>query len=329
MAALRVLLCAAAVARPCRGIDVGSLRIGTHLSSGAFGHVHCAQLGSTPVVVKRAAAGVTHAARYLEVEAEMNSRLQVAAPGSRHIAPYLGSCTVNGTRALLWRRVGGSFVEEDLDCSADCSLESCLLRSDAPQLLSSALGLPPNEDALLMRRLLEEILSSLALVHSQRIVHRDVKPANLLLDRHSQTLRLIDFGSGCEPGMSGGGPSTSTRGLSRFVGASAARFFNLPAASPPARDPAPASTLYMAPEQLVSAEAPFGFDVYSAAICWLRAIVPAFRTSEEELYRFRIAVRDNGHQVHEPPPHLYNSHPTSSTNGLMRRSTRKAASSAR
>lgn len=42
--------------------------------------------------------------------------------------------------------------------------------------------------------LVRQMLSGLKYCHSRRILHRDLKPQNLLLDQRAQTLKLADFG---------------------------------------------------------------------------------------------------------------------------------------
>lgn len=41
---------------------------------------------------------------------------------------------------------------------------------------------------------LYQILCGIAYCHSHRVLHRDLKPQNLLIDRSSNALKLADFG---------------------------------------------------------------------------------------------------------------------------------------
>lgn len=41
---------------------------------------------------------------------------------------------------------------------------------------------------------MQQLLSGIAYCHSHRVLHRDLKPQNLLIDRSSGLLRLADFG---------------------------------------------------------------------------------------------------------------------------------------
>ena len=41
---------------------------------------------------------------------------------------------------------------------------------------------------------LHQILRGIAYCHSHRVLHRDLKPQNLLIDRRTNALKLADFG---------------------------------------------------------------------------------------------------------------------------------------
>lgn len=47
---------------------------------------------------------------------------------------------------------------------------------------------------LLFQKYLYQILRGIAYCHSHRVLHRDLKPQNLLIDRRTNALKLADFG---------------------------------------------------------------------------------------------------------------------------------------
>ncbi|CAM8966610.1 unnamed protein product [Rhodiola kirilowii] len=51
-----------------------------------------------------------------------------------------------------------------------------------------------SKDPLTIKMFLHQILRGIAYCHSHRILHRDLKPQNLLIDRRTNALKLADFG---------------------------------------------------------------------------------------------------------------------------------------
>jgi serine/threonine protein kinase len=122
----------------------------------------------------------------------------------------------------------------------------------------------------LPKSILRETLSALVRVHSCGVCHRDLKPENLIVDERQQTLQLIDFGSACD--VAGG---LVRRGLRS--------------------DRVPCSVLYCPPEQRLDERFPFAYDVYSAALVWLSAAEPLLGASEDDLFTFRMSLRNQSH----------------------------------
>ncbi|RZC71693.1 hypothetical protein C5167_050824 [Papaver somniferum] len=50
------------------------------------------------------------------------------------------------------------------------------------------------KDPRLVKRFLFQILRGISYCHSHRVLHRDLKPQNLLIDRRTNSLKLADFG---------------------------------------------------------------------------------------------------------------------------------------
>lgn len=112
-----------------------------------------------------------------------------------------------------------------------------------------------------LRRVGSDVAAALEYVHRQRIVHRDVKPSNILIDEHGNAL-LADFG------------------VAMLVDATR---LTLDAAMI-------GTAAYLAPEQATGGEVTAAADVYSLGLVLLEALTghPAFSGTMQELVTARV-----------------------------------------
>lgn len=287
------------------------------LGNGTFGGVHLAvnEVSGEQLIAKCARAATddarakTNAAAYLDIEGSINSKLclshntsavdATSSCGRKHIAPYLGEVELDDTKYLIWEASGEYTLEDYVEMSEgwiQLAMDLGILLDDKfvgnnesnTETISNQREQLHNQ---LAAEVLRQLLAALAYCHSRGICHRDIKPANVLVDPVTHTLRLLDFGSACD--MSSWSPKKlGYRGENK----------------------GPRSILYCAPEEFVDPESPYAFDIYGAAITWLRTMLSDDNiesennasdnseyqyglADEDHLFQWRIAVRDFGHNL--------------------------------
>jgi serine/threonine protein phosphatase PrpC/serine/threonine protein kinase len=100
---------------------------------------------------------------------------------------------------------------------------------------------------------LMSLLKGISFVHSQGIVHRDMKPANLLCDASTNSLVLIDFGSAADMD-----PVQANLFTKKRIGL---------------EDRVAVSPVYAAPEIFIKPDhSPFAFDVYSSSLIFCQLL---------------------------------------------------------
>ena len=125
----------------------------------------------------------------------------------------------------------------------------------------------PYDDAAVIRKISSQVFKGLSNVHKRKIVHRDVKGANLILSEKDGGFKLIDFGVACEVS----GKKVNYR-----------------------EDLQPHDPSYCPPEA-VPAEgglvlsAGGAFDVYSAALLMIQMLFPNTR-DDQAIKRFKSTL---------------------------------------
>ncbi|MEW5298340.1 MAG: hypothetical protein WDW36_001477 [Sanguina aurantia] len=134
-----------------------------------------------------------------KVEAYMNAKLKRNPIASSSCAQYLGYFVVDeadgqfakGTQWLVWKFESDATladaVEGKLGVFPEC-LEAYMLGKVNESLEED------KRDALVIKAILKPILTGLRRLHELGIVHRDIKPDNLLITSEG-TVKMIDFGA--------------------------------------------------------------------------------------------------------------------------------------
>ena len=138
-------------------------------------------------MLKRVKARVQGADEMVQMEHLINVYASKAARGS--IAEFLGFCEVARAQAagnltpglwLVWRYEGAN------------TLAYYLRRRDGLRALARDLDVP---EQLVIPAALRQLLTGLAALHAAGLVHRDVKPLNIIYSERDRRLKLIDLGA--------------------------------------------------------------------------------------------------------------------------------------
>jgi len=252
--------------------------------------------GSVPVVLKRPKPEVEGSDEMAEMERQLNERVTKRAQLA--CAQYLGSCKVEKEHAtsalreglwLIWKLEGvetlGHFLRYP---HFPRELTEPLLGPDAfrgqTQIVrtqSAAVHL------IVAQTTLRQLLDALAVLHSAGMVHRDVKPQNLLLDEESRTFKLIDLGA-CADMRTGTNFNPDETILDPKYAAPEEYVLPLDSAPDLASHAAPVALALGATSWVK--HSPDRFDMYAVGIILMQLSLPCLR-SDTQLQRFNREFR--------------------------------------
>jgi len=178
------------------GVEPEDIRVnvkGGPLGSGSFGTVFRGTFKGQDVVLKIANKTTMAAEELLECEMDLNYEVNSKAKGTCakfmgciEIDPRKGGELYNGTLTdglwLMWANEGMFTVEQ--------------LMNKGTAQLAEAMGCTGTTELAVTRKAMTELMTSLSRLHAAGIVHRDVKPANLIAaEKDGGVLKLIDLGA--------------------------------------------------------------------------------------------------------------------------------------
>ncbi|XP_057971185.1 serine/threonine-protein kinase STN8, chloroplastic [Malania oleifera] len=225
------------------------------------------------VILKKVKVGVQGAEECGDFEEWFNYRLSRAAPET--CAEFLGSFVADKTSSeftkggkwLVWKFEGDQDLDDYMkNRSFPLNLESVMF-GRAIQGLDSI-----ERNALVIKQIMRQIITSLKKIHGTGIVHRDVKPANLVVTKRGK-IKLIDFGAATDLRI--GKNFVPNRGL-LDPDYCPPELYVLPEETP--KPPPEPIAAFLSPI-LWQLNSPDLFDMYSAGIVFLQMAIPTLRST--------------------------------------------------
>jgi serine/threonine protein kinase len=265
--------------------------LGKKLGEGAFGTVYKASLSNPNLLKNSGPLVVKKANEYGAVEVWMNERVRRACRNS--CADFVhGFLESNPNKKgdefwLVWRYEGKETLA-DLMANKDFpyNVEEVMLG------MANVDDLPkgPERENRIIGRIMRQILNSLYQLHATGIVHRDIKPQNIIFSDDSKVFKIIDLGAAADLRV---GINYAPKEFLLDPRYAAPEQYIMSTQTPSAP---PVLVAALLSPVLWQMNFPDHFDVYSAGLIFLQMVFPNLR-SDSGLITFNRQFKRRGYDI--------------------------------